>query len=52
MKTAGGSSVVASTSNTYDATVDYWLNTTLSTPIIGHGIEITRESNDGTDTDD
>ena len=52
MKTAGGSSVVvASTSSSYDATVDYWYNTTLTTPIIGDRIEITRENNDGTDTD-
>ena len=51
MKTAGGSSVVASTSGTYDASVDFWLNATLSTPIIGDRIEITRENNDGTDTD-
>jgi len=52
VKTAGGSSVVvASTSSSYDAAVDYWFNNTLTTPIIGDRIEITRENNDGTDTD-
>jgi len=52
VKTAGGSSVVvASTSNSYDPAVDFWFNTTLTTPIIGDHIEITRENNDGTDTD-